>query len=248
MRTQTPIVCTECHRYMHGKSAYLSHSCFTNGVPSPFCIFLYLYSSLTVKTRIFNGKTRAARRLPPFLSVFLLPPPETGPDGHRRLPEPFPTQMVKWPQRRNGLPSHPSYPLSLSLSFFLFTVRRCPPYTFPYTEADDTTEDENGVSVTQGGIAARNDWFRSGCCLSAYLSRYWMSVEATLGGHANGAVSWRSVVTRIQTNRGVFTGGPHRCVWTQIVLPMLAGKFRRFRMVSSTSRDERWNHTTLQTG
>lgn len=136
----------------------------------------------------------------------------------------------------------------LSLSFFLFTVRRCPPYTFPYTEADDTTEDENGVSVTQGGIAARNDWFRSGCCLSAYLSRYWMSVEATLGGHANGAVSWRSVVTRIQTNRGVFTGGPHRCVWTQIVLPMLAGKFRRFRMVSSTSRDERWNHTTLQTG
>lgn len=116
MRTQTPIVCTECHRYMHGKSAYLSHSCVTDGVPSSFCIFLYLYSSLTVKTRIFNGKTRAARRLPPFLSVFLLPPPETGPDGHRRLPEPFPTQMVKWPQRRNGLPSHPSYPLSLSLS------------------------------------------------------------------------------------------------------------------------------------
>ncbi len=99
MRVQKPIVCSGCQRYLHGKSAYLHHSCQLNGIFTHPPLYHFHYCLMfSGQIRFNKGKPQPAWIFRNSIAVFLLPPPQRDANGRRRMPTPFPTQKVQWPR------------------------------------------------------------------------------------------------------------------------------------------------------
>ena len=170
MRTQAPIVCLACKRYLHGRSAYLHHSCATSGVctvnKNKTCL---LYPSLTGQQRVYKGKPLPAWRMAPSMAAYLLPPPERGSDGKPRMPSPFPTQMVTWPPARIGMQHSILFHRSPLLRFPQsghFTDRPSNSLTLPTTTTDNHTGRHHPV-VDGAAPLVRNEWYHSAPCLAS---------------------------------------------------------------------------------
>lgn len=63
-----------------------------------------------------------------------------------------------------------------------------------------------------------------------------------------GGEVWSAIVRRIVRNGGILAGGPKRCVWTRIILPLLAGTVRSHRIRDSTDDDREWNDLIIESG